>query len=234
MKLLLAARSLLFYTGFVLLVILGSTLICLCFFLPFNSKQTIASTSNRLVMYWLRITCGIRIEIIGRENIPAEPVVVLSNHQSSWETFYLLYLFSPVSIILKRSLLFIPFFGWALYFMRPIAIERSQPSGAIRQVLKLGKQRLGEGNNIVIFPEGTRAKTGQKLPFKSSGAALAKAGRVPVLPVRHDAGTCWPVHTLLKYPGTIKLEVGSPLDSSELDVRELTAQAEAWINSDNR
>lgn len=231
MKILLLLRSLLFYAGFASLVIITSTLICLGFFLPFATKQVMASFSNRLVMLWLRLTCGVRIEVIGRENIPAQPVVVLSNHQSTWETFYLLDLFSPVSIILKKSLFLIPFFGWALYFMRPIAIERSQPSGAIRQVLKLGKQRLGEGNNIVIFPEGTRVKTGQLTPFKTSGAALAKAAKVAVLPVRHNAGNCWPVDSLIKYPGTIRLEVGAPIDSTNRDVRELTGEVEQWIRA---
>ena len=222
-------RSLLFYAGFATLVIITSTLICLGFFLPFKTKQSMASKSNKLVMAWLWLTCGIRVEIIGKENIPADPVVVLANHQSTWETFYMLDLFRPVSIILKKSLLWIPFFGWALAFMRPIAIERAQPSGAIRQVLKLGKKRLTGGNNIVIFPEGTRVRPGQSRPFKTSGAALAKTARVAVLPVRHNAGDCWPAGTMIKYPGVIRLEIGQPIDSKGMDVRELTAQAERWI-----
>jgi 1-acyl-sn-glycerol-3-phosphate acyltransferase len=150
------ARAFVFYVGLVVLILLMLLALCLVGFLPFRYRQLCVTSGNRVLMLWLRLTCGVKIHVRGLDNIPANACVVLSNHQSTWETFFLQYLFIPASVILKRELLWIPFFGWGLYFMRAIAIKRSNPAGAIRQVLKQGKQRLAKGINVVIFPEGTR------------------------------------------------------------------------------
>ncbi len=222
-------RALLFYSGLILLVLLMTLSLCIVGFLPFRYRQLCVTTGNRLLISWLRITCGVKVKLVGLENIPEDACVVLSNHQSTWETFFLQYFFVPASVILKRELLWIPFFGWGLYFMRAIAIKRSNPAGAIRQVLKQGKQRLSQGINVVIFPEGTRIRTEQVGSFMTSGAALAKAAGVQILPVRHNAGLCWPAGSWLKKPGTITLSIGPPIDTSEGNPRELTEQARQWI-----
>jgi 1-acyl-sn-glycerol-3-phosphate acyltransferase len=222
-------RALAFYIGLVVLVLLMLLALCFVGFLPFRYRQLCVTSGNRLLMLWLRLTCGVKIKVIGLDNIPASACVVLSNHQSTWETFFLQYLFVPTSVILKRELLWIPFFGWGLYFMRAIAIKRSNPGGAIRQVLKQGKQRLGQGINVVIFPEGTRIRTGAVSTFMTSGAALAKTAGVQLLPVRHDAGHCWPAGSWLKTPGTIHLVIGPPIDTAQGNPRELTEQARQWI-----
>ena len=177
----------------------------------------------------LRVTCNITIVVEGRENIPAGPCVVLSNHQSTWETFYLQWFFQPASVILKHELLWIPLFGWALALMQPIAIKRSKPASAIRHVLKNGEQRLSSGNKIVIYPEGTRVKKNSLGDFKTSGAALAKVADVAILPVAHNAGDHWPLTGFMKYPGTITLKIGPSIQSSDEDVRALTEQARQWI-----
>jgi|TARA_B110000090_G_C13287601_1_gene410644 1-acyl-sn-glycerol-3-phosphate acyltransferase len=229
MKIWQGIRAFVFYVGLVVLVLLMLLALCLVGLLPFRYRQLFVTSGNRMLMLWLRLTCGVKIKVHGRENIPANACVVLSNHQSTWETFFLQFLFVPASMILKRELLWIPLFGWGLYFMRAIAIKRSNPGGAIRQVLKQGKQRLGQGINVVIFPEGTRIRTGEVGTFMTSGAALAKTAGVQLLPVRHDAGRCWPADSWLKTPGTIHLVIGPPIDTANGKPRELTEQAHKWI-----
>jgi 1-acyl-sn-glycerol-3-phosphate acyltransferase len=191
--------------------------------------QRIATTGNYLVMQWLRLTCNIKIVVTGKEYIPSGACVVLSNHQSTWEAFYMQWFFQPASFILKRELLWIPFFGWALFLMQPIAIKRSRPSSAIRYVLKQGTKRLQAGNRIVIYPEGTRITNGILGEFKTSGAALAKQALVPVLPVSHNSGEHWQRSSFLKSPGTIHLQIGPAIDSETYSAREITESAREWI-----
>ena len=224
-----ALRAIFFYIGLVALVLLMSLSVCLVGFFPFRYRQLCLTFGNKLIMRWLSITCGISVNVVGLENIPAEACVVLSNHQSTWETFFLQHLFVPASVILKRELLWIPFFGWGLYAMRAIAIKRSKPAGAIRQVLKQGKQRLSKGIKVIIFPEGTRVRTLEVGTFMTSGAALAKAAAVPILPVRHNAGHCWPAGSWLKTPGTISIVIGPTIATDSHNPRELTAITQQWI-----
>ena len=229
-KLLLATfRATLFYAGFVVFTVTASLVTCLLFFLPFRLLQRIATTGNYLVIQWLRLTCNIKIVVSGLDNIPTGACVVLSNHQSTWEAFYMQWFFQPANFILKRELLWIPVFGWALFLMNPIAIKRSRPASAIRYVLKQGTKRLLVGNKIVIYPEGTRIANGQLGEFKTSGAALAKQAQVPVLPVSHNSGTHWKRGQFLKTPGTIHLHIGPTIDSDLLSTREITESARNWI-----
>ena len=229
-KLLLATfRTTLFYAGFVGFNVSASIITCLLFFLPFRLLQRIATTGNYLVMQWLRLTCNIKIVISGKENIPLGACVILSNHQSTWEAFYMQWYFQPANFILKRELLWIPFFGWALFLMKPIAIKRSRPSSAIRYVLKQGTKRLQAGNRIVIYPEGTRITNGVLGEFKTSGAALAKQAQVPVLPVSHNSGEHWQRSSFLKSPGIIHLQIGPAIDSEAYSAREITESARDWI-----
>jgi 1-acyl-sn-glycerol-3-phosphate acyltransferase len=226
-----AIRAVFFYIGLVLLVLLMSLSVCLVGFFPFRYRQLCLTFGNKLIMGWLSITCGVKVKVSGLENIPADACVVLSNHQSTWETFFLQHLFVPASVILKRELLWIPFFGWGLYAMRAIAIKRSKPAGAIRQVLKQGKQRLSKGIKVIIFPEGTRVRSQEVATFMTSGAALAKAAAVPILPVRHNAGQHWPAGSWLKSPGTINIVIGPTIATDSHNPRELTALAQKWITN---
>ena len=230
MKCLLAIfRAALFYAGFVALTVSASIITCLLFFLPFKILQRIATTGNYLVMQWLRLTCNIKIVVSGTENIPSGACVILSNHQSTWEAFYMQWFFQPACFILKRELLWIPFFGWALFLMRPIAIKRSRPASAIRYVIKEGSKRLLAGNRIVIYPEGTRVASGQIGDFKTSGAALAKQAQVPVLPVAHNSGEHWKRSSFLKTSGIIYLKIGPAIDTEPYSTREITENARDWI-----
>ncbi|MGB1159114.1 MAG: lysophospholipid acyltransferase family protein [Porticoccaceae bacterium] len=224
-------RSLLFYPGFITVIVATSLLTCALCFLPFAMLQKVATSGNYLVMLWLRITCGVKIKVSGVDNLPAGPCVILSNHQSSWEAFFMQWYFQPANFILKRELLWIPLFGWALHFMQPIPIQRAEPAKAIRSVLKEGTRRLQRGNRVVIYPEGTRTNKDQLGEFKTSGAALAKRAKVPVIAVAHNSGEHWQRKGLLKIPGTIHMQIGPVIDSSQLSARDITDHARNWIAS---
>jgi 1-acyl-sn-glycerol-3-phosphate acyltransferase len=222
-------RTVLFYLGFVVITVTASFVTCCLFFLPFKRLQRIATTGNYLVMLWLRLSCNVRIRVSGENNIPRQAFVVLSNHQSTWEAFFMQWFFQPANFILKRELLWIPFFGWALFLMNPIAIKRSRPSSAIRYVLKQGTKRLASGNNIVIYPEGTRVADGALGEFKTSGAALAIQANVPILPVSHNSGTYWKRSRFIIQSGTIEMQIGPEIEPEGLSARDITEKARAWI-----
>ncbi|MDR0779660.1 MAG: 1-acyl-sn-glycerol-3-phosphate acyltransferase [Pseudomonadales bacterium] len=224
-------RSLLFYTGYSLSLIPHATLcVVLAPVLSLRGRYRLCLIWNRFALWWLRITCGVRCNIIGAENIPKEPVVVLSNHQSAWETVFLVLYFVPICPILKVELLKIPFFGWALKLLKPIAIDRSKRKEARLTLLTQGCARLAEGLSVLVFPEGTsRVNPGEARKFAPGGAELAIAAKAKVLPVAHDAGRFWPAHQFLKKPGTITVHIGTPIDATGREPRELTEMVSGWI-----
>lgn len=231
-RIVLAVRSTLFYIGYVLITIVMSTFFILVYgLLPPRGRYNFAATWCFCVLQWLRITCGVNYEVKGLENIPQGPAVYLSNHQSSWETLLFYRLVFPMSPILKKELLKIPFWGWALWLTRPIAIDRSKPREAGKSLLLQGVKRLKEGNSIVIFPEGTRSRPGEIRRFSRSGATLAEAAGVPVVPIAHNAGYAWPPRTFLKFPYKVTVEIGKPIVISDQSVNEITEQAESWIRN---
>ncbi|MDT8428022.1 MAG: lysophospholipid acyltransferase family protein [Pseudomonadales bacterium] len=230
--LILQIRSLLFYAGYGVATILIS-LWCLLtsWMLPVRKRFQPYALWCRFVLFWLQLCCGIRYRIKGLETLPHGPVVVLSNHQSAWETVLLYYLFSPVCPIIKKELLNIPFWGWAMRLQRPIAIDRSNPRKASKYLLTEGPLRLKEGISVVIFPEGTRTHRGDKRRFSRGGAQLAVASGTPIVPVIHNAGHCWPPGTWLKYPGIIDVEIGTPIPVAGRNSTEVNAEFESWINA---
>lgn len=234
--LLLGLRSLLFYICYASFTTIFSLVtITFIWFLPFEVQVTHICRWNRVVLFFARTILGIKIEINGIENLPKnQPVVILANHQSQLETFLFLVLFYPVSIVLKKELLNIPGFGWGLRFLRTIAIDRSNPKQALRFIQSTGIKRLQEDNmHVMIFPEGTRVTPGKDKPAKyaRSGAALAVAAGVPVVFAAHNSGYFWPSGKFLKQPGTMQLFISEPVDTGSKDAREITAEAEQWINS---
>ena len=224
-------KAALFYMGYVVLIAINSIACCLLFFLPLTNRQRLGTLSSRLMMNWLKLTCNIRIVVTGLQNIPDKPCVVVSNHQSSWETFYLQRLLKPASVIVKRELLWMPLFGWALALSGPIAIRRSHPIAALRQVLKQGRNCLNKGSNVIVYPEGSRSPAGTLKPYKASAAALAVAAQVPILPIAHDAGNCWPAHRFIKHAGTITVRIGEPIETHSHSPKELTSMAQVWCSS---
>lgn len=229
-KFVVAVRSFLFYVLYFLIVLsfgLVSTLSGP--FLSYLNRHRLLTTAGMLINKSLSLTCGIKVQVDGLENIPSTPCVILSKHQSTWEVFFLQRLFMPVSTILKRELLKIPFFGWGIRLMHPIAIDRSNPRQAMVQVMQQGKQRIAEGNRVVIYPEGTRTPYGVTGNYGRSGAALAIAAGVPIVPVAHNSGYCWPAHQLMKKPGKIHVVIGKPLDTTDKNSQQLTEEVKTWI-----
>lgn len=192
---------------------------------------------GRIGRFWARINlaalgkiCGLRYRVTGLENLRHEPCVVLCKHQSAWETIALRGLLSPTHTwVLKRELLWLPFFGWGIAPYRPIAIDRSAGRRAIRQVLGEGTRALNQGRTVVIFPEGTRVAPGQRGRYGLGGALLAEKSGFPVLPIAHNAGVYWRRRNLRKYPGVVEVVIGEPLATQGLGAAEINRRVEAWI-----
>ena len=177
---------------------------------------------------------GLRYQVIGRENIPSTPSVVLSKHQSAWETVALQSIFPPLVFVLKRSLLMIPFLGWAFAAVKMISIDRKAGKDALRQVAEQGCERLKAGYWVVIFPEGTRIAPGESRRFKTGGAHLAVSAGVPVVPVAHNAGELWARNAFIKKSGLITVSFGPAIDPAGKTASEITALAEQWIENEMR
>ncbi|MFB9886607.1 lysophospholipid acyltransferase family protein [Balneatrix alpica] len=224
-------RALVFYIGYVLTLI-GYSLFCLLViaWVPYRKRHPYIVAFNRFYLWWLRWTCGVRYRLEGVEHLPMEGAfVMISNHQSEWETFFLQTLPRPLVTVLKKELLSVPFFGWALRLLRPIAIDRSQKTNALKQILRQGKERLEAGEGLLIFPEGTRLDPGAEGSFSKGGASLACMAKVPLLPVVHNAGEHWPNKRFLKVPGEIVVRIGAPISTEGRKVDEVHEQAVGWI-----
>lgn len=178
-----------------------------------------------------RLICGIKYEISGLENIPAEPCVIMSNHQSTWETLAYPSIFPTLTWVIKKELLYVPFFGWGIASTQPIALNRSQGKKALRQLIKDGREKINLGRCILIFPEGTRIPYGEQRPLKAGGFVLAKQARVNILPVAHDAGRLWPRNGFIKTPGTIHLHIGKPLETDGLSAEQIRAEYTQWLRT---
>lgn len=227
-------RTSLFYIGSVAVTVAWGALSCLvAWVLPFKARFIfIIVYWSRMVLWWLRVTCGIDHHITGRDHIPSRPGVVLSKHQSTWETLFLQSLFIPQTTVLKRSLLHIPFFGWALRLLKPIAIDRNARGNAYKQLISKGKDRLEAGVWVVLFPEGTRIQPGTTTgSFQRGGAALAVATQCPLIVVAHNAGHFWPPRHLTKYPGTIEVVISPAIDTHGRSPDEVNREAREWLNN---
>lgn len=183
------------------------------------------------VFFMLRVCCGLDYRVEGRENLPDRNCVALVKHSSAWETIAQLVIFPRQTWVLKRELLWLPFFGWVLAMLRPIAIDRSARGAAVAQVVEQGKARLEEGYWVIVFPEGTRVPAGESRRYGLSGALLAREAGYSVVPVAHDAGYYWPRRSWLKRPGTIRVVIGKPIDTTGRDPREINADVRSFIEA---
>ncbi|MCJ8297371.1 MAG: 1-acyl-sn-glycerol-3-phosphate acyltransferase [Pseudomonadales bacterium] len=226
-------RAIVYYTAFYLATIVhGLICVIVARWLPFERRFRFVTTLNFFYVFWVRACCGIKVTVEGRENLPEEGAyVVIANHQSEWETIYFQTLIRPQSIVLKQELLKIPFFGWALALLDPIAIDRSKKRGALKQLLGQGKERLERGVPVIIFPQGTRLPTGEMGVFNKGGAMLAVSAAVPLVPMAHNAGLLWPGKTLLKKPGTITLRIGKPIATQDRGVSDLHLESVEWLKA---
>ena len=226
-------RSLLFAALHFLSVIFFSIFALILWPLPFQWRYKLVSQCAVFNLWLLKVICGIRYEVEGGENIPDEPCIIMCKHQSSWETLALQALFPPQVWVLKRELLWIPFFGWGLASLKPIAIDRRAGRKALNQVIEQGRKRLDSGAWVVIFPEGTRIPSGQIGEFGMGGAFLAAKTGYSIIPVAHNAGKVWPKHGFLKYPGVIKLVIGNKIviDENMKKVSDINKQVYQWMES---
>jgi 1-acyl-sn-glycerol-3-phosphate acyltransferase len=202
--------------------------------LPRMARYRIISGWSRCVIFLSKLILGIGWRLEGAEHLPQRPAVILANHQSAWETMAFQLFFPPQVHVLKRELLWIPFFGWGLALMSPIAIDRRRGHSALRFMAKRGAQRLAQGFWVVVFPEGTRVRPGEKRAYQIGGAWLAAASGAPVVPVAHNAGALWPRYAFLKRPGTITVRIGPPIDSSGRDPATINRLAKTWIEEQQK
>lgn len=198
--------------------------------LPVAYSDRIATSWGRVNIWLQRIVCGLRVNIEGLENLPAERAIIMSKHQSTWETIALRGILAPhQSWVLKKELLSIPIFGWGLRLAKSIAIDRKAGRRAVIQVVREGIERLEEGRLVIVFPEGTRTAPGQRKKYGLGGAVLAEKSGVPVTPIAHNAGVYWRRRGVRKYPGTIEVRIGSPITSQGRKATEIMADVEGWI-----
>lgn len=203
--------------------------------LPYNKRYFVTSRWNVFIVWCAKWICGINYQFKGYENFPDAPAIILSKHQSAWETIFLLAnLPRPLVFVFKKEILYIPFFGWGIALLRMIPIDRKQGKNAFKAVVAQGKRRLKDGQWIIMFPEGTRIPVGQQGKYKSGGTRLAVETGAVVVPIAVNSGECWPKNSFIKKPGTVTVSVGKPISSEGKTPDELMEQVEQWIESEMR
>ncbi|MFV1983416.1 MAG: lysophospholipid acyltransferase family protein [Thiohalomonadales bacterium] len=224
-------RSLIF--SLVMLVLTGFVAITgfLTAPLPLKMRNYFIRYYALSVLIAVKFICGIRYEVTGTENIDDETCILISNHQSTWETLVVQEIFPHLCFVVKKELLWVPLFGWALAMLAPIAIDRKSGRNAIQQIVEQGTSRLQSGIWVVIFPEGTRIAYDKKARHKKGGAILAKSSGFNIIPMAHNAGKYWPKKGFLKKPGTIKVVIGKKILTKSLSVDEIIKQTQNWIES---
>lgn len=218
-----------FLLGQVVAVVLFTPLAAAVYPLAPVTRSRIIGFWAHLMVWWLKATCGLRHEVRGQEHIPLEPCVILSNHQSAWETIAFQTIFPAQAWVLKKELLRIPFFGWGLAMTQPIAIDRSEGLKALDSVIRQGQDRLAQGRFVVVFPEGTRMPPGEHGRYNPGGAMLAVRAGVGVLPVAHNAGRFWPRRGFIKTPGVIEVRIGPLIAVEGKRPKQVNEEAARWI-----
>lgn len=228
-KLIVFVRSLLFMALGLLALIVHAILVMLGALLPHAAVYNIVRSFGHVFVWLLKHVLGLDYVVHGAENIPRENCVVYLKHESVWETIVELVLFPRQCWVLKHELMWVPFVGWALLKLRPIAIDRGARRTALEQVVEQGKQRLADGLWVMIFPEGTRVPPGKTRRYGLSGAVLAREANKKILPVAHNAGDFWPRRSFMKYPGTVQVFIGAPIDTYGRAPTDINAEAQEWI-----
>ena len=228
------ARSVLFAAALAVITPPYTLIALATFALPRMARYRIISGWSLLVLFFAKTILGIDWRVEGRENLPSRPSVILAKHQSAWETLAFQHIFPPQVHVLKRELLWIPFFGWGLALMSPIAINRSRGAAALRSIARRGRERLEQGFWVVVFPEGTRVAPGESREYQVGGAWLAAASGAPVVPVAHNAGLYWPRNAFLKRSGTVTVRIGPTIETLNRDPQTINAIAQAWIEEQQK
>jgi len=224
-------RSLVFAAALLLITPPYALFALATFPLPAQMRFRLISGWSRAVIALAQGVLGIRYRVEGLEHLPSQPAIILAKHQSAWETLAFQLIFPPQVLVLKRELLWIPFFGWGLALMSPISIDRSKGTSALKRMLAQGRERLSQGFWIAIFPEGTRVAPGTRGEYRVGGAWLAVKTGALVVPVAHNAGLFWRRNAFIKRPGTVTVLIGEPISPEGLTPEALNAQVEEWIES---
>ncbi|RTZ44724.1 1-acyl-sn-glycerol-3-phosphate acyltransferase [Candidimonas sp. SYP-B2681] len=230
-----AIRATLYQTFLLITVIPFAFASLLCAPLPLHWRYKVTIGWPRLAIWGAKVILGIRWQIKGAENLPDGPAVMLSKHQSAWETMFIIgYMPRDMCFVYKRELHRIPFFGWGLALLRMIPIDRAKGRDAFEQVVKIGQERINEGRWPILFPEGTRMLPGKTGRYKLGGALLATRTQTPIIPVAHNAGECWPRNAFLKKPGLVTVSIGPLIQTEGLDADTVNKQVQEWIESEMR
>jgi 1-acyl-sn-glycerol-3-phosphate acyltransferase len=232
-----ALRSLVYTTLFILvtaffgMVVLLSALLSTLLPLSIEQRYVIPRYWGLSLTWLAGAVCGLTYVVEGQENLPKEPFISLWKHSSSWDTLAQMFVVPPAAWTLKREMLWIPIVGWAVRTYKPIAIDRSAGHSAVNQVVAQGRERLAAGMGIVVYPEGTRVLPGQTRKYGISGALLATKTGAPIVPIAHNSGYFWKRRSWMKYPGTIRVVIGKPIDPTGLEPREINARVQQWIEA---
>ena len=224
-------RSLVYFIALVLsIIVFGLAMSTVGLLLPLSVRDWLSRAWGNTNLWLMRVICGLKYRVKGAENLPQSAAIVMSKHQSSWETISLKGLLAKEqSWILKRELMWIPVFGWALASVPTIAINRKAGRRALKQIIKQGTKVLDQGRVVVVFPEGTRTAPGEKRKYGIGGAMLAEKSGYPIIPIAHNAGVFWKRRDLKKYPGTIDVVVGEPIETKGRKASEINSMVENWI-----
>lgn len=221
-------RSLLYYLGSLISLLVVVFLSIFVYFANHRCRYFVVTRWAIFCLWWFKITINIKVNIQGAENIYKKPCVILSNHQSTWETFAFQDIFPMQTFIIKKDLLWIPFFGWTLSVLKPIKIDRSDKYTAMKKIITQGCHRIANGISVVIFPEGTRMPYKKIAKYQNGAIAIAKKAKVPIQPVYHNAGKFWPKKKFIKKSGTINIVIGKPIYNFDKNASELMAEIENW------
>ena len=229
MILVLFIRSLLFSIYFYISVIVFTLFfVFLAPFIELKKRYSLTSRYISTLLIVLKFLCRIDWEVKG-DILSQKPVIIASNHQGLWESFYLQTLENPLTTIIKKELIYIPFFGWALNLLNPIKINRSKKVQSAKKVLMTGTQKLRDGFSILLFPEGTRKIPGKRIgKFARSAADLAIKNNIDLIPIYHDSGLYWKNKKFVKFPGTVKVIIGAPIQGK--NSYEMTKNLVDWMN----
>jgi len=226
-------RSIVYFATMVVTVVVFGLLIALLGgLLPGRFSDRMATRWGRVNLWLQRVICGLRYELTGAENLPKGACIVMSKHQSTWETIGLRGLLKPEqSWVLKQELMRIPIFGWGLRFAKSIPIDRAAGRRAVLRVVEQGQARLAEGRYVIIFPEGTRTAPGERRKYGMGGGVLAERSGAVVVPIAHNAGVFWRRRGVKKYPGTIRVVIGPAIDTAGKRASQIMQEVESWIEA---
>jgi 1-acyl-sn-glycerol-3-phosphate acyltransferase len=224
------------YQTFLIVTVIPYAVCCLLWApLPLRWRYRLTVGWPRLAVWGAKFFLGIRWRLIGAENLPDGPGILLAKHQSAWETlFFPAYMPRELCFVYKKELHRVPFFGWGLALLRMIPIDRSKGRDAFEQVVRIGQDRINEGRWPILFPEGTRIAPGKAGRYKMGGALLATRTGTPIIPVAHNAGECWPRNAFVKKPGLIPVSVGPLFLVDGLDPDAVNRKVQDWIETEMR